>query len=77
VKKHLGPALAKAGYGKDKLNLMVYDDGSNQNPMIPYVIQVLTILMLLNISMVLPTTVTMLIMARQLMNCTRNTRTLS
>jgi len=37
VKKHLGPALAKAGYGKDKLNLMVYDDGSDQNPMVEYV----------------------------------------
>jgi glucosylceramidase len=37
VKKHLGPALAKAGYGKDKLNLMVYDDGSDKNPMVEYV----------------------------------------
>ena len=35
VKKHLGPALAKAGYGKDKLNLMVYDDGSGA--MVEYV----------------------------------------
>lgn len=37
VKKHLGPALATAGYGKDKLNLMVYDDGSDKNPMVEYV----------------------------------------
>ena len=26
VKLNLGPTLAKAGYGKDKLNLMVFDD---------------------------------------------------
>ncbi|CAG2169837.1 unnamed protein product, partial [Oppiella nova] len=37
VKKHLGPALTKAGYTKDKMNLMVYDDGSEKNPMIEYV----------------------------------------
>ncbi|CAG2165684.1 unnamed protein product, partial [Oppiella nova] len=37
VKKHLGPALTKAGYTKDKMNLMVYDDGSTDNPMIQYV----------------------------------------
>ena len=37
VKKHLGPALAKAGYGKDKLNLMVYDEGHVKNPMFEYV----------------------------------------
>ncbi|CAG2104823.1 unnamed protein product [Medioppia subpectinata] len=37
VKKHLGPALAKAGYGKDKLNLMLYDEGHELNPMVPYV----------------------------------------
>ena len=27
VKKDLGPALAKAGYGADKLTVMVWDDG--------------------------------------------------
>jgi len=27
VKLDLGPALAKAGYGRDKLNLMTFDDG--------------------------------------------------
>jgi hypothetical protein len=27
VKKDLGPALAQAGYGTDKLNVMVYDHG--------------------------------------------------
>ncbi|CAG2163345.1 unnamed protein product [Oppiella nova] len=37
VKKHLGPALTRAGYTKDKMNLMVYDDGSDKNPMIEYV----------------------------------------
>lgn len=37
IKKHLVPALTKAGYTKDKMNLMVYDDGSDQNPMIEYV----------------------------------------
>ena len=37
VKKHLGPALAKAGYGKDKLNLMLYDDGDVIRNIIPYV----------------------------------------
>ncbi|CAG2174287.1 unnamed protein product, partial [Oppiella nova] len=37
IKKHLGPSLTKAGYTKDKMNLMVYDDGSDKNPMIEYV----------------------------------------
>ena len=37
VKKHLGPALAKAGYGKDKLNLMLYDDGYVTKKMNEYV----------------------------------------
>ena len=29
VKKDLGPALEQAGYGRDKLTLMIYDDGRN------------------------------------------------
>jgi glucosylceramidase len=29
VKLNLGPTLTKAGYGKDKLQLMVYDDNTN------------------------------------------------
>ena len=39
VKKHLGPALAKAGYGKDKLNLMIYDEDTinGNNSMVEYV----------------------------------------
>ena len=36
VKKDLGPALAKAGYGKDKMHLMIYDD-QKMNGMVEWV----------------------------------------
>ena len=36
VKLDLGPALAKAGYGRDKLNVMAYDDARSSHPMVEW-----------------------------------------
>ncbi|XP_054167863.1 putative glucosylceramidase 4 [Oppia nitens] len=37
LKNYLGPALALSGYTPDKLHVLVYDDGSDRNPIVDYV----------------------------------------